>query len=232
MNLVNLKNDIITYTVNKTEASSCYISVQNGEVTVCAPYYLTAAQIQEIVEEKKQWITAKLNEYKKSRFETPDFEPKTVKVFGKDYSFKVCYKNVKGPILSLDEDKIKITLPNKFKKTDLSPIIKTLIKKMYNTLAEKEVEMAMEKARLSLGFAPEDYSIYEMNGTLGKCTTDKKIIINPDIVMFDRKVIEYVVMHEFCHLKYKNHTKKFYELLEQHIPEYAEYAKAINNFQY
>ena len=65
MNLVNLKNDIITYTVNKTEASSCYISVQNGEVTVCAPYYLTAAQIQEIVEEKKQWITAKLNEYKK-----------------------------------------------------------------------------------------------------------------------------------------------------------------------
>ena len=54
MNLVNLKNDIITYTINKTEASSCYISVQNGEVTVCAPYYLTAAQIQEIVEEKKQ----------------------------------------------------------------------------------------------------------------------------------------------------------------------------------
>lgn len=232
MNLVNLKNDVITYTVNKTEASSCFISVQNGEVTVCAPWYLTTAQIQEIVEEKKQWIMSKLNNYKKTRFEAPDFEPKTVKVLGKDYSFKVNYKNTKGPILSLEEDKIKITLPNKFKKTDLSPILKTLIRKMYMTLAEKEVEMAMEKARLSLGIAPEDYEIREISGILGKCTADKKIIINPDIVMFDRRVIEYVVMHEFCHLKYKNHTKKFYELIENHIPEYSEYAKVINNFQY
>ncbi len=232
MNLVNLKNDVITYTVNKTEASSCYISVQNGEVTVCAPWYLTTAQIQEIVEEKKQWIMSKLNNYNKTRFETPDFEPKTVKVLGNDYAFKVNYKNTKGPILSLEENKIKITLPNKFKNTDLSPILKTLIRKMYMTLAEKEVEMAMEKARLSLGIAPEDYEIREMNGVLGKCTADKKIIINPDIVMFDRRVIEYVVMHEFCHLKYKNHTKKFYELIENHIPEYSEYAKVINSFQY
>ena len=60
MNLVNLKNDVITYTINKAEVSSCYISVQNGEVTVCAPWYLTTTQIQEIVEEKKQWIITKL----------------------------------------------------------------------------------------------------------------------------------------------------------------------------
>lgn len=232
MNLVNLKNDVITYTVNKTKTSNCYISIQNGEVTVCAPRYLTTAQIQEIVEEKKQWIMSKLNNYKKTSLETPDFEPKTVKVLGKDYSFKVNYKNIKGPILSLEENKIKITLPIKFKKTDLSPILKHLIKKMYMTLAEKEIEMAMEKARQSLNFAPEDYEIYELNDVLGKCTFDKKIIINPDIVMFDRKIIEYVVFHEFCHLKYKNHTKKFYELIEKHIPEYSKYAKIINTFQY
>ena len=110
--------------------------------------------------------------------------------------------------------------------------MKTLVRKMYNTVAEKEVEMAMEKARISLGFAPEDYEICEMDGILGKCTSDKKILINPDIVAFDREVIEYVVMHEFCHLKYKNHTKKFYELIEKHIPNYAECAKVISNYQY
>lgn len=231
MSLVKSKNNIITYTVNKSEVSTCYISVQNGEVVVCAPWYLTASQIQHMVDEKKQWIMDKLNN-SKPKFETPNFEPKSVKVFGKDYDFKVSYKNIKGPVLSLEEDKIKITLPNKFKKTDLSPVMKTLIKKMYITLAEKEIEMAMEKARISLGFAPEDYEICEMNGVLGKCTSDKKIIINPDIVMFDKNVIEYVVMHEFCHLKYKNHTKKFYEFLGNYMPNYVEYARVINNYQY
>lgn len=232
MNLVKSRNNVITYTVNKAEVSSCYISVQNGEVMVCAPWYLTATQIQNLVEEKKQWIMDKLNNCKQTKFETPNFEPKTVKVLGKDYAFKVAYKNIKGPVMSLDEDNIKITLPSKFKKTDLSPIMKTLVRKMYNTVAEKEVEMAMEKARLSLGFAPEDYEICEMDGILGKCTPDRKIIINPDIVAFDREVIEYVVMHEFCHLKSKNHTKKFYELVEKHIPNYAKCAKVIGNYQY
>ena len=120
MNLVNLKNDIITYTINKTDATNCYISVQNGEVTVSAPAYLTVAQIQEIVEEKKQWILSKLKTYSKQ--EDIDFEPKNVKVFGKDYSFKVIYKGFKSPLVTLEEDIIKIVLPHKLRKTDLSPI--------------------------------------------------------------------------------------------------------------
>ncbi len=89
-----------------------------------------------------------------------------------------------------------------------------LIDKLYAKIAEKEMENIMEETRLMVGFAPEDYKIVEMKNVLATCTEDKKILINPRIVKYKREVIEYIVLHEFCHLKYKNHTKSFYNMLE------------------
>lgn len=233
MNLVKSRNNIITYTINKSEVSNCYISIQNGEVMVCAPWYLTTAQIQTMVEEKRQWILTKLQEYKTPiKVNNNILEENIIKVLGQDYFIKVIYKNIKGPSITLENKRVKIVLPNKYKKEELSPILKILIEKMYFTLAEKEVEMAMEKARITLGFAPEDYEICKMGNTLGKCSSNKKIFINPDIVKFNRNIIEYVVMHEFCHLKYKNHSKSFYSLIEKNMPSYAKYANDIKNYQY
>lgn len=232
MNLIKSRNNIITYTVNKSQISNCYISVQNGEVVVSAPWYLTATQIQNMVEEKRQWILTKLKEYKTPNNIKTNDTKQTIKILGKDYSISINYKNIKGPNISLENNVVNITLPNKYKKTDLNTILKVLTEKVYLTLAEKEIDLAMEKARITLGFAPEEFEIRKIDGMLGKCTADKKIIINPDIVMFNRQIIEYVVFHEFCHLKYKNHSKKFYELIEKHIPKYVKYSKCINNYQY
>ncbi|MBQ9298128.1 MAG: DUF45 domain-containing protein [Clostridia bacterium] len=231
MNLVK-RNSVITYTVNKSEASNCYISVNNGEVVVSAPWYLTTAQIQSAVEEKKQWIVTKLSEYKNSSKTNKSISQESIKVLGNNYGFKIFYKNVKTPSIGLEDNRIKIILPNKYKKADINSVLKVLTKKMYMSLAEKEVEMAMEKARLTLEIAPEDYEICEMGNILGRCTSNKKIYINPDIVMFDRKVIEYVIFHEFCHLKYKNHTKSFYDLLESNMPDYFKYTSVLNGYQY
>lgn len=233
MNLIKSRNNIITYTVNKSEISNCYISVQNGEVVVSAPWYLTANQIQNMVEEKRQWILSKLKEYKTpTNIKANTIKNQTIKILGKDYSIIINYKNIKGPNISLENDIVNITLPNKYKKSDLNAVLRVLVEKVYIKLAEKEIDLAMEKARITTGLAPEEFEIQKMDGILGKCTQDKKIIINPDIVMFNRQIIEYIVFHEFCHLKYKNHSKKFYELVEKYVPEYVKYSKYINNYQY
>ena len=63
MSLLKSNNDVITYTVDKTSNSSLYISIQNGEVIVKAPWYYTKKQIQEVVEQKKNWILKHLKEY-------------------------------------------------------------------------------------------------------------------------------------------------------------------------
>ena len=56
MNIFKVNEGVVTYTINKNFNNNLYISVQNGEVVVRAPWYLSKNQIQEKVEEKKNWI--------------------------------------------------------------------------------------------------------------------------------------------------------------------------------
>ena len=104
---------------------------------------------------------------------------------------------------------------------------------MYEQIAKVEVERAMEKTRIMLGFAPEDYEVKNMKKEIARCI-DKKIIINPKIVMFHRNVIDFVILHEYCHLKYKTHSKYFYRMIEKYEPNFEKYEKILetNLFQY
>ena len=73
MNLFKNKNNVITYTVNKNNYNDLYISVQNGEVIINAPWYMAASQIQKIVEEKKKWIMDKVKEYNAQKKELNEY---------------------------------------------------------------------------------------------------------------------------------------------------------------
>lgn len=228
MNIFSSRNNVITYTVNKAVTSNLYISVQNGEVVINAPWYTTSSQIQQIVEEKKQWILNKINEYEEACEKRKEYiKLKTVKVLGQNYDLAIKYKSIKAPNLSIGEGKIYVILPNKYKKLQNDEIVKMLIEKMYDMVAKKEIERAMEKTRIMMQMAPEDYKIQRINDVLAKCV-DKKITINPDIAMYNREIIEYIVLHEFCHLKYKNHSKSFYNMIETYMPNYEQYVKEIN----
>lgn len=150
-----------------------------------------------------------------------------VPVLGVDYKVKIVYKNAKITELNVENKTIKISLPNKYKKMSNTEILDLAIEKMYEQIANVEIERAMEKARITLGFAPEEYEISKIK-TLGMCK-DKKITINPEVVKYNRKVIDYVVMHQYCHLKYKTHSKGFYKLLEQYKPDYKKCEEILLN---
>ena len=150
-----------------------------------------------------------------------------VPVLGVDYKVKIVYKNTKITELNVEDKIIKISLPNKYKKMSNTEILDLAIEKMYEQIANVEIERAMEKARITLGFAPEEYEILKIK-TLGMCK-DKKITINPEVVKYNRKVIDYVVMHQYCHLKYKTHSKGFYKLLEQYKPDYKKCEEILLN---
>lgn len=237
MNLFKNKNNVITYTVNKDVNTDLYISVQNGEVVINAPWYMASNQIQKIVEEKRQWIINKINEYemsvnKKIKEVEKIQKINEVKVLGKDYILKIDYKNIKNPNLTVENNNIKVVLPNKYKKMENNQVIKILIDKMYQMIAKNEIEKSMEKTRLMLNIAPEDYMIQKMNNMIAKCTQDKKIIINPNIAMYSRNIIDYIVLHEYCHLKYKNHTQSFYNMIKTYMPDYEKYTNEINGMKY
>ena len=158
--------------------------------------------------------------------ETAERHP--VPVLGTDYKVKIIYKNIKIAELNVEDKIIKISLPNKYKKANNERILDIAIDKMYEQIAKVEVERAMEKTRILLGFAPEDYEIRKMSEELGRCEVNK-ITINPEIVKYDRDVIDYIVLHEYCHLKYKSHCKSFIKMLEKYEPNYKKYERMVAN---
>lgn len=153
------------------------------------------------------------------------FSSGTISILGSIRQFRLYYKHVKASTINFMNHIIEVILPNKFRKAKTNDLLKILVEKLYDKIAELEIEKVMEKTRLLLGFAPEDFAIQRLeNGQLGLCdTTQQKIVISPDIVKYDRKTIEYVVLHEFCHLKYKTHAKGFWQMLKTYMPNYEQF---------
>lgn len=230
MGFLKNKSGVITYTIDKNIKNDLYISIQNGEVVVSAPWYFSRNQIQEIVEEKKRWIAAKIKEYEEKK--EVYINTGIIKILGKDFAINIRYKNIKTLTVNIEDGIIKIELPNKYKKVEKQELLEVLMDKIYNIVAQREIERAMEKARIQLGFAPEDYRIEKMKNTLGKCMQDKTILINQEIVKYKEEIIDYVILHEFCHLKYKTHSKGFYEMIKKYAPDYEEYISEISGVQY
>ena len=52
-----------------------------------------------------------------------------------------------------------------------------------------------------------------------------------ELMQFKKETIQYVIAHEFCHLKYKTHGKRFYEIIEKYIPDYKKYEREIQNYE-
>lgn len=64
----------------------------------------------------------------------------------------------------------------------------------------------------------------------GSCTHDQKFSLNLDLIHLPTKYIKYVIIHEACHLKIKNHSKKFRTLVESFCPNYKETKKELRKF--
>ena len=159
--------------------------------------------------------------------------PKFTKIFGLNYSVNVYYFKIKSPQLNLNKTQINIHLPMEYRKKNNQSLLDIILLKMYTQIAETEIEDIMEKAMHIFGFAPEDYEIKKLSSSLAVCNQGLQTIsINPYIVMYSKDIIEYIIFHEFCHLKYKTHSKKFYDMLKKYKPNYENIARQIPNLKY
>lgn len=149
-----------------------------------------------------------------------------ITILGQKFELKVAYKSIKVAELNFENREVKIVLPLKYKNKELRKILNVILNKMYEQIAKKEVETIMEKIRSKLKFAPEDYKIAVMKKAMAKCNASREIIVNPYIMRYDRTTIEYMILHEYCHLQYKTHSKGFWELIKKAMPQYERYEYA------
>lgn len=142
-----------------------------------------------------------------------------VSVLGNSLKLNVKYVNISSVELNKKETEIDLFLPKKYKNSDNIDIINTAVRKLYDTIAETEIEYAMEVARHILNFAPEDYVIKRLDNEYYKCSKNK-ITINPDIVKFSREIINTTIIQAFCKIKHRPNSIVYRELLNSAINKY------------
>lgn len=73
------------------------------------------------------------------------------------------------------------------------------------------------------GAQPEGLFIQDMPTRWGSCTAKGKIILNPELIKAPKICIEYVIIHELCHLVHRHHTQKFFQLQSTLMPDWEKW---------
>ncbi len=72
--------------------------------------------------------------------------------------------------------------------------------------------------------------IREMPRRWGSFLSTEKIILNPRLIFTSKECIDYVITHELCHWKFKNHNRKFFALLEKQYPKWKKVKEKLEMY--
>ena len=111
---------------------------------------------------------------------------------------------------------------NKVKKEKEEKIQKADVERLQKIVGEN-----IYKYSKILGKRPKKVRIKDLKYAWGSCSSNQNISINLKLANKDEKAIEYVVLHEMCHLIHMNHSKSFWDLVEKNMPKYKEYKKLL-----
>jgi predicted metal-dependent hydrolase len=90
-------------------------------------------------------------------------------------------------------------------------------------LAVRElVAMLIDEEAPAIGVEPARVQIRDQRSRWGSCSTRGTLSFNWRLVLAPFDVLDYVVVHELCHLREPNHSRRFWKLVEQRRPDWRE----------
>lgn len=105
--------------------------------------------------------------------------------------------------------------------------IKWDIKKYLKNLLLQEVKYILDKYCWLMKKKYDKITIKNFKSKWGSCSSSNNISINLNLIHLPYKYLKYVVIHETCHLKHRNHSKDFRNLVKQFSPEYKKIRKEL-----
>lgn len=216
----------LNYELVRSKIKNMYILIRNGKVIVKASNNISENRIKDFINSKEDWINKKLKEFENKSFKEKSYVSGEVfKVLGNDYILNIEYGNFEKASVNMDNGYINIFVSENYE----TEKIKELIEKMYYKVALMIVDKSVKMWKSTLKIAPDVVVIKKLKTAWGKCNSKRKITINPDLMKYDQKVINYVVLHEFCHLRYMNHSKDFWNMVGKFMPDYKDLKKELKN---
>lgn len=166
---------------------------------------------------------------------------------GEKIPYEITKSKIKNLYIHIKEGKVIVKAPLKLKEKHIVDFVNKKSKWIYKNV--KEVEKRVKKENIiksediqklemivnnsvqeyseKLGISPNKVKFKNIKYAWGSCSSKKNISINIQLATKEEQVIKYVVLHEMCHLKYMNHSKDFWNLVENYMPNYKIYKKRL-----
>lgn len=97
--------------------------------------------------------------------------------------------------------------------------------KWYRQQAELHLQQQLALWSDHLGLSPSDCKIRRYKRRWGSCHGDGRISLNWCLIMAPQAVLDYVIIHELCHLQYFNHSSAFWSLVQRYCPEWRQHRR-------
>lgn len=212
----------IFYTIiRKAHRKTASIIVQPDKtVQIVAPPYLDEQEINEIIAKKKDWILCKLEELDKCELAIVEhtYEDGDTFLFMGN-PLLLALLDGRGQVKK-NGSKLVVAQPPGIIDNTRKCFTKRLLQQWYIDQAKTILRHKAEEYGKQYDLSPAFVSVKEYKSRWGCCFSDGRIYFNWKIIMAPEHIIDYVVVHELCHFKEPNHSKRYWQHVEAIIPDW------------
>ena len=219
--VVHFGSKTIDFRLEYSNRKSLGITVNpEMEVLVKAPSDTSIEKIKEKIRKKAPWIIKQQSFFLSFQPKTPTrkyISGETHLYLGRQYRLQIHLGN--GESVKLKGKFIEVTATEKSRAKDL--LIKWYLeqaKTKFHLIAAPLIEK-FKKYKVE----PSSMVLREMPTRWGSCTPKGKIILNPELVKAPKGCIEYVIIHELCHLVHHDHTQRFIDLQTKEMKDWEKW---------
>jgi len=190
-----------------------------GIVKVVAPQNAREAEVLELVESKAQWINQKLSKIRELESRRCKREYKDGEGFlylGRNWPLEVVLeRGIAKPFVSLDGGSLRI-VSDRLDKEQL----RAVLEKWYRQRAAEKIKERLRHYSTIIGVEPNAVRIKNQKKRWGSCSSRGNLNFNWRCIMAPIEVLDYIVVHELCHLVHMNHSSKYWALVGRIMPDY------------
>lgn len=229
MHSIKYGTKIIEFEVErKASRKNTYINVDTDGVLVKTNDTTTIEDIHKMVQSKSAWISKKLDVFKRVAVNKDISTGSRLYYMGKRYYVQINKdENAKNITINFTHSKFHITTPQKYSDSELHNAIESFYKQK---AIEKIIPLTKKWAK-KMEVIPEHISFRYSKNRWGSCSSTNRISFNYHLVKLSSSLIEYVVIHELAHITFENHSKDFWKLIHNYLPDYKVKEEKIRVFE-
>ena len=215
----------IVYTNSFCDRKTLGITVHPDRSTeVKAPIGSSIEKIEEKVRKRAAWILKQQDHFL-------SFEPRnTERKYVSGESHLYLGRQYQLLIINSNEEIVKHTGRNIEIRTSNPSNSKALLESWYLEKAQAwfyVISKPLIEHFKKYQVEPEKLEIRKMTNRWGSCSTKGRILLNPQLIKAPKACIEYVIIHELCHLVHRDHTQAFFDLQQKEFPEWKKWKNKL-----